>query len=78
VSGIDEFATGKRKGNQAFGSVAAGYEWRRDGVLVSPYGRIDLSGMLTHRFRLAEWRDAFSTIVDQGTTGAIKVAFDFR
>jgi threonine dehydrogenase-like Zn-dependent dehydrogenase len=41
-------------------------------------GRIDLTGMLTHRFRLPEWREAFTTIVDQGTTGAIKVAFDFR
>ncbi|MCU0312154.1 MAG: alcohol dehydrogenase catalytic domain-containing protein [Acidimicrobiales bacterium] len=41
-------------------------------------GRIDLSGMLTHRFRLEEWREAFTTIVDQGRTGAIKVAFDFR
>ena len=41
-------------------------------------GRIHLDGMLTHRFRLAEWRDAFSTIVRQGQTGAIKVAFDFR
>ena len=40
--------------------------------------RIDLSGMLTHRYRLDEWREAFTTIVDQGTTGAIKVAFDFR
>jgi threonine dehydrogenase-like Zn-dependent dehydrogenase len=41
-------------------------------------GRIDLSGMLTHRFRLDEWREAFSTLVHQGETGAIKVAFDFR
>ncbi len=41
-------------------------------------GRIDLSGMLTHRFRLDEWRQAFTTIVRQGDTGAIKVAFDFR
>jgi threonine dehydrogenase-like Zn-dependent dehydrogenase len=41
-------------------------------------GRIDLSGMLTHLFRLAEWREAFTTIVRQGDTGAIKVAFDFR
>ena len=41
-------------------------------------GRIDLSGMLTHRFRLDEWRDAFTSIVRQGETGAIKVAFDFR
>lgn len=41
-------------------------------------GRIDLTGMLTHEFRLAQWRDAFRTIVEQGETGAIKVAFDFR
>lgn len=40
--------------------------------------RIHLDGMLTHRFRLAEWRDAFTTIVRQGETGAVKVAFDFR
>lgn len=41
-------------------------------------GRIDLAGMLTHEFRLDQWRDALSTIIDQGETGAIKVAFDFR
>lgn len=41
-------------------------------------GRLDLAGLLTHRFRLTDWRDAFATIVDQGRTGAIKVAFDFR
>jgi threonine dehydrogenase-like Zn-dependent dehydrogenase len=41
-------------------------------------GRIDLSGMLTHRFRLDQWRDAFGALVHQGETGAIKVAFDFR
>jgi threonine dehydrogenase-like Zn-dependent dehydrogenase len=34
--------------------------------------------MLTHRFRLDEWREAFGTLVHQGETGAIKVAFDFR
>lgn len=41
-------------------------------------GRIDLTGMLTHHFRLDQWRDAFRTLIDQGDTGAIKVAFDFR
>jgi threonine dehydrogenase-like Zn-dependent dehydrogenase len=41
-------------------------------------GRIDLRGMLTHRFRLDEWRDAFVTLIHQDDTGAIKVAFDFR
>ena len=40
--------------------------------------RIDLTGMLTHEFRLEQWRDAFTTIIHQGNTGAIKGAFDFR
>ena len=41
-------------------------------------GRIDLTGMLTHRFELDDWRAAFAAIATQGETGAIKVAFDFR
>ena len=41
-------------------------------------GRIDLTGMLTHTFALDDWREAWTTLIDQETTGAIKVAFDFR
>ena len=41
-------------------------------------GRIDLSPMLTHTFRLDEWRAAFTALATQGDTGAIKVAFDQR
>ncbi len=41
-------------------------------------GRIDLTGMLTHTFPLERWRDAFAALADQGTSGAIKVAFDQR
>lgn len=41
-------------------------------------GRMDLTGLLTHRFRLEEWREAFTAIVNQRDTGAIKVAFDYR
>ena len=41
-------------------------------------GRIDLSGMLTHTFRLDQWREAFSSLATQEQSGAIKVAFDFR
>jgi threonine dehydrogenase-like Zn-dependent dehydrogenase len=41
-------------------------------------GRIDLSGMLTHTFRLSEWRDAFTVLATQTDSNAIKVAFDFR
>jgi len=68
------------------GSNAFGYEEldgvRKHGIdhyldLVSS-GRVDLTGMLTHRFRLDDWRDAFTTLATQGDSGAIKVAFDFR
>jgi len=41
-------------------------------------GRVDISPMLTHTFRLDEWRDAFTTLARQDETGAIKVAFDYR
>jgi threonine dehydrogenase-like Zn-dependent dehydrogenase len=41
-------------------------------------GRIDLDGMLTHTFRLDEWREAFTALATQQESGAIKVAFDFR
>jgi threonine dehydrogenase-like Zn-dependent dehydrogenase len=41
-------------------------------------GRVDLSPMLTHTFRLEHWREAFLAIANQGDSGAVKVAIDFR
>jgi len=41
-------------------------------------GRVDVGPMLTHTFGLDDWRQAFLTIADQGETGAIKVAIDYR
>ena len=41
-------------------------------------GRVDITPMLTHVFRLDQWRDALVTIANQGETGAVKVAFDHR
>jgi threonine dehydrogenase-like Zn-dependent dehydrogenase len=41
-------------------------------------GRVDLRPMLTHTFRLEQWRDAFFAIANQGESGAVKVAFDQR
>jgi threonine dehydrogenase-like Zn-dependent dehydrogenase len=41
-------------------------------------GRIDLAGLLTHTYRLDQWREAFVTLATQQESGAIKVAFDFR
>jgi threonine dehydrogenase-like Zn-dependent dehydrogenase len=41
-------------------------------------GRIDLTPMLTHTFRLEQWREAFTALADQAASGAVKVAFDSR
>lgn len=41
-------------------------------------GRVDLRPMLTHTFRLEQWREAFLAIANQGDSGAVKVAFDQR
>jgi threonine dehydrogenase-like Zn-dependent dehydrogenase len=41
-------------------------------------GRVDLTGLLTHTYRLEQWRDAFVALATQAQSGAIKVAFDFR
>jgi uncharacterized protein YhjY with autotransporter beta-barrel domain len=43
VASVADFAQAHRKGDQLFGSVAAGYEYRRDGLLFSPYGRLDFA-----------------------------------
>ena len=40
VSAIDGFAFGVRDGHQVFGSLAVGYEFREDGLLIAPYGRV--------------------------------------
>ena len=43
MASVDDFAQAHRKGDQLFGSVAAGYEHRQDGLLLSPYGRLDFA-----------------------------------
>ena len=37
--------------------------------------KLDLTGLLTHRFRIDQYRQAFAALIDRGRTGAIKVAF---
>ncbi|GAA2744097.1 zinc-dependent alcohol dehydrogenase family protein [Kitasatospora cinereorecta] len=37
-------------------------------------GRLDVSGLVTHRFGLDEMQDAYDVFADPGTTGALKVA----
>ena len=39
-------------------------------------GRVDLSGMLTHRFALEDWWDALKALARQDRSGAVKVAFE--
>ncbi len=39
-------------------------------------GRVDLSGMVTHRFQLEEWWDAMKALARQDVSGAVKVAFE--
>jgi threonine dehydrogenase-like Zn-dependent dehydrogenase len=41
-------------------------------------GKVDLRPLLTHTFRLADWRQAFGALATQGDSGAAKVAFDYR
>lgn len=43
VSAVNDFARASRKGDQIFGSLSFGYEYRNDGLLWSPYGRYDFS-----------------------------------
>ncbi|HZU79242.1 MAG TPA: alcohol dehydrogenase catalytic domain-containing protein [Acidimicrobiales bacterium] len=38
-------------------------------------GRVDLSGMLTHRFTLEQWWPAIQALARQDRSGAVKVAF---
>jgi threonine dehydrogenase-like Zn-dependent dehydrogenase len=41
-------------------------------------GRLKTDGLLTHTFRLGEYRRAFTVAMNKGAHRAVKVAFDFR
>lgn len=68
------------------GSNAFGFEEvegvRRHGIAhyldLVAQDRVDLTPMLTHTFRLDEWREAFRALATQDESGAIKVAIDQR
>ena len=38
-------------------------------------GKVDLSGLLTHRFRADQYKEAFRTLANRGSSGAVKAAF---
>lgn len=41
-------------------------------------GKLDLAPLVTHRFRLEDYRDALRTVTSKGRSGVIKAVFDFR
>jgi outer membrane autotransporter protein len=43
ITSSNDFANGRRKGHQVFGSLTSGYEYRANGLLVSPYARLSAS-----------------------------------
>jgi uncharacterized protein YhjY with autotransporter beta-barrel domain len=43
VPSVDDFARAARKGDQIFGSLSFGYDYRDEGQVISPYGRYDFS-----------------------------------
>lgn len=68
-------------GSNAFGVEEVGGV-RKHGIEhyldLAAAGRVDLRPLLTHTFRLDDWQQAFVAIAEQGDTGAIKVAIDYR
>jgi threonine dehydrogenase-like Zn-dependent dehydrogenase len=67
-------------GSNAFGQET--FEGRRQHAMAwylewVASGRIDVTPILTHRFALEAWPEAFMTCFDQGRSGAVKVLFDY-
>jgi len=56
------------------GSRRHAMEWYLDFV---QSGRIDVTPIITHRYQLHDYRNAFMTCWDQGKSGAVKVLFDY-
>jgi threonine dehydrogenase-like Zn-dependent dehydrogenase len=68
-------------GSNAFGTETV--EGRRAHAMehflrLAGAGRLNLDGVVTHHFTLANWREAFRTLALQHETGAVKVTIDYR
>lgn len=68
-------------GSNAFGIEE--YEGRRQHAMEWYFEfirtmKIDVTPIITHRYRLPEYKEAFLSCHDQGESGAVKVLFDFR
>lgn len=66
-------------GSNAFGFESYGGEKRHaiDIYLELASQGLSLDHLVTHRFPLAEWCEAFATLGDKRRSGAVKVVFDF-
>lgn len=67
-------------GSNAFGQETLGGESKHAMELYFDFvrsGRLDITPIITHRFTLAEYREAFLACYDQGASGAVKVAFAY-
>jgi threonine dehydrogenase-like Zn-dependent dehydrogenase len=67
-------------GSNAFGMEV--HEGRRQHAMAwylewAGTGRIDVTPIVTHRFALPAWRDAFLALVEPARSGAVKVLFEF-
>lgn len=68
-----EFVSGSRTGNQAFGSLTAGYEFRIDRLLVSPYARINGASLTLDEFRETGGSGALSFSAQQARSLRLKL-----
>jgi len=76
VTEMDHYARGDRGGHQVFGAVTTGYDYRLPDLLISPYGRLQLS-----RTRLNSYTEsnadaydlAFASQVLNDVTGAVGI-----
>jgi len=64
VAAANDFARAHRRSDQLFGSLAAGYEHRAPGLLLSPYGRLDFA------------RDRFDEATESGAGGNALTYFE--
>jgi uncharacterized protein YhjY with autotransporter beta-barrel domain len=68
ITGTADFARGHRDGDQSFGSLTAGYQYRDDRVRLTPYARFDYSDSTLNRFSETAPGTAALTYFDQSAT----------
>jgi threonine dehydrogenase-like Zn-dependent dehydrogenase len=67
----------------AYGRSEESWQGRRLGTYALLHelmtaGKMDLKGLVTHRYPLARWREAFAVAAAKSRYGAVKVVFDLR